>query len=75
MFPSVYFLRAHGKSNPYVSTFLLVTTYAITLIMSHYFKQLSPNDPNWWVVVAETVVWWMVVSGGVWVVGWQSAFF
>lgn len=67
--PTVYFLRAHGKSNHYVSSFLLSTTFAIvllvatTLILSYYFGQLSPNDPGWWVVVLKTVGWWVVMSG------------
>ena len=84
LLPSVYFLRAHGKSNHHVSTFLLVTTYAIvllvatTLVMSYYFKRLAPDDPDWWVVVVKTVVWWAVMSaifyGCVKAVGWETAF-
>lgn len=66
--PSVYFLRAHGKSNQYVSSFLMSTTFAIvllvatTLILSHYFRGLSPYDSGWWVVVLKTVGWWVLMS-------------
>jgi hypothetical protein len=39
---------------------------------------LAPDDPDWWVVVVKTVVWWAVMSaafyGCVKAVGWETAF-
>jgi hypothetical protein len=51
--PSVYFMRAHGRSNQAVSAFLRSATFAFALLliavytMSYYFDQLSPFDEGW----------------------------
>ena len=74
LLPSVYFLREHGKSNQYVSQFLLSTTFAIvllvatTLILSYYFRALDPHDPHWWLVVLKTAGWWALMSAAFYVV-------
>ena len=74
LLPSVYFLRAHGKSNKYVSQFLLSSTFAIvllvatTLILSYYFRTLDPDDPHWWLVVLKTAGWWALMSAAFYVV-------
>jgi hypothetical protein len=66
--PSIYFMRMHGKSNQYVSIFLISTTCAIillilaTLIMAYYFSKLKPHDNKWWVVILKTVGWWLILS-------------
>ena len=62
--PSIYFMRAHDRSNQAVATFLRSTTVALGLLlvatyaMSYFFRALPPHDPAWWVAVAKgTGVW------------------
>ena len=65
--PSMYFMKQNGKSNQYISKFLLSTTFALillvlcTFLISYYLKDSSNSDgivPS----IAKATVWWAVCS-------------
>jgi hypothetical protein len=64
--PSIYFMRNHGRSNQDVGIFLKSTTFAFILVliavysMSHYFKNLSAFDNNWWSAVGKGTAIWLI---------------
>ena len=62
--PSIYFMRAHGRSNQDVSAFLRSTTFAFVLLLvavyalSYHFKKLPAFADDWWIAVAKgTGIW------------------
>lgn len=65
--PSMYFMKQNGKSNEYISKFLLSTTFALillvicTFLISYYLKQSSKNEgilPS----ILKATGWWGVCS-------------
>ena len=65
--PSMYFMKQNGKSNEYISKFLLSTTFALillvicTFLISHYLKQSSDSEGIFPAIVKATA-WWSVCS-------------
>ena len=66
--PSVYFMRAHGRSNQEAAAFLRSTTFAFALLliavytMSYYFDRLPPFDDRWWLAIAKTTAVWLACA-------------
>jgi len=65
--PSMYFLKQTGKSNQYISKFLLSTTFALillvicTFLISYYLKQSSEKEgivPS----ILKASGWWAICS-------------
>lgn len=65
--PSMYFMRQNGKSNKYISKFLVSTTFAFvllvlcTFLISHYLKQTNDKDGITPAILKATG-WWAICS-------------
>lgn len=62
--PSIYFMRAHGRSNQDAGVFLRSATFAFVLLvvavyaLSYYFNKLPASADDWWTAVAKgTGIW------------------
>ena len=62
--PSIYFMKANGKTNEYISKFLLSTTFALILLlgctyaMSYYIKR----SPDLFTGILKSTGWWAIGS-------------
>lgn len=65
--PSMYFMRQNGKSNKYISKFLVSTTFALvlfvlcTFLIRHYLKQTNDKDGITPAILKATG-WWAICS-------------
>jgi hypothetical protein len=65
--PSIYFMKQNGKSNEYISKFLISTTFALillvicTFLISYYLKQSSEKEGILPAILKATG-WWGVCS-------------
>lgn len=75
--PSIYFMKANGKTNEYISKFLLSTTFAMALLLgctyllSHYIKNNKSKEltmpilqsSGWW-VIGSAIFYLAITKGG-----------
>lgn len=65
--PSIWFIHKNGKSNKYISKFLLSTTFAFillflcTLVLSYYFKKSKMKEGIFPSIIKSTI-WWIIFS-------------
>lgn len=63
--PSIYFMRAHGRSNQDVGAFVRSITFALVLLvvaayaLSYYFNKLPAYADDWWIAVAKGAAIWL----------------
>jgi hypothetical protein len=64
LIPSIYFMKSNGKTNEYISKFLLSTTFALFLLfgstyaMSYYIKR----SPDLFMPILKSTGWWILGS-------------
>ena len=64
--PSIYFMKANGKTNEHISKFLLSTTFALFLLLgctyflSYYVKNSKSKDLT--MPILKSTGWWVIGS-------------